>query len=71
MTLRTNVLEIVTTYAHDDRSVVILHRFADDTYIVGKNYRRIDNEIEWCWGTYDLPTVEIAQKIALAYIFER
>ena len=69
MTLRTNVLEIVTTYAHGDRSAVIIHRFTDDTYIVGKNYKRVDNEVSWDWGTYDIPTVEIAQKIALAWCF--
>lgn len=62
-----NMLTIVTSYAHDDRSAVILHRHADDTYIVGKNFRRVDNEIEWCWGAYDIPTVDIAQKIALAW----
>ena len=67
MKLRTNVLEIVTSYAHDDKSAVILHRYADNTYIVGKNFRRVDNEVEWYWGSYDIPTVEIAQKIALAW----
>lgn len=69
MTLRTKVLEIVTTYAHDDRSAVVLHRFADNTYIVGKNYKRVDNEISWCWGAYDFKTVEAAQQAALAWCF--
>lgn len=69
MKLRHNVLEIVTSYAHDERSAVILHRFADDTYIVGKNYHTNGEEVEWCWGSYDIPTVDIAQKIALAWVF--
>lgn len=69
MTLRTNVLELVTTYAHDERSAVILHRFGDNTYIVGKNYERVDNEVSWCWGSYDISTVERAKKIALAWVF--
>lgn len=69
MELKHNVLEIVTTYAHDECSAVILHRFADNTYIVGKNYKRVDNEVSWCWGSYDIPTVELAQKIALAWVF--
>lgn len=67
MELKSKVLEIVTSYAHDDRSAVILHRFSDNSYIVGKNFRRVDNEVEWCWGNYDIPTVELAQKIALAW----
>lgn len=64
------MLTLVTSYRHDDRSAVILHRKADDTYIVGKNYRMVgDNDVEWCLGSYNIPTVEAAQKVALAFIF--
>ena len=64
-----NKFTVVTTYAHDDRSAIVLLRHSDNTYIVGKNYERDGDEVSWCWGNYDITTEDKARKIALAWIF--
>lgn len=64
-----NRLTVVTTYSHDERSAIVLHRQSDNTYIVGKNYERNGDEVSWCWGSYDIPTENKARKIALAWVF--
>ena len=68
----TTKFEMITNYRHNDRNAVVLKRVADGTYVVGKNYDLYcdETEIGWCWGAYDIPTVEQAQRIALAWCFD-
>ena len=68
----TTAYEMMTNYRRGDRSAIVLKRPSDGTYVVGKNYEMDGDErnVCWCWGCYDIPTVEQAQRIALAWCFD-
>ena len=65
----TTEYEVVMELGYEERSVIVLKRKRDNSYVVGKIYSVEGNNVSWCWRCYGIKSAEEAVLIARKWCF--